>query len=106
MIIRKWSCRARHSKAHKYPEYFRTQIMPELRKQKGFLGGFLSQRSSGDDTEFLVLTRWQSVDAVRAFAAPVLENVVIDTGALATVDTYDDRVRQYEVLEDIQPVES
>jgi heme-degrading monooxygenase HmoA len=103
MIIREWRCRARQSEAGKYPEYFRRELMPELRTIQGFLGGFLSQRASGEFMEFLVLTRWESLDAIRAFAGDAAENAVIDTGARATVDTYDDKVRHYEVLEDLWP---
>ena len=77
--------------------------MPELRTTRGFLGGFLSQRASGEFMEFLVLTRWESLDAIRSFAGDAPENAVIDTGAKATVDTYDDKVRHYEVLEDLWP---
>jgi heme-degrading monooxygenase HmoA len=106
MIIREWRCRARQSEADRYPEYFRRQLMPELRTVQGFLGGFLGQRPSGDHMEFLVLTRWKSLDDIRAFAGAVPENSVMDAGALATVDVYDDKVRHYEVLEDLWPEES
>jgi heme-degrading monooxygenase HmoA len=77
--------------------------MPELARVRGFLGGFLSQRPSGEYMEFLVLTRWQSMDSIRAFAGAVPENAVIDTGAMATVVAYDEKVRLYEVLEDLWP---
>jgi heme-degrading monooxygenase HmoA len=77
--------------------------MPELVRVQGFLGGFLSQRPSGEYMEFLVLTRWQSMDSIRAFAGAVPENAVIDTGAMATVVAYDEKVRLYEVLEDLWP---
>lgn len=80
--------------------------MPELLSVEGFLGGFLSQRPSGELMEFLVLTRWKSLDAIRAFAGVVPENAVIDTGAMATVVAYDERVRLYEVLEDLWPKQS
>jgi hypothetical protein len=48
MIIREWRCRARQSEAAKYPDYFRSEVIPELRKVQGFAGGFLSQRESGE----------------------------------------------------------
>jgi heme-degrading monooxygenase HmoA len=77
--------------------------MPELVRVRGFLGGFLSQRPSGEFVEFLILTRWQSLDSIRAFAGPVPENAIIDTGAMATVVEYDEKVRLYDVLEDLWP---
>ncbi len=103
MIIREWRCRARQSEAGKYPEYFRRELVPELRAIRGFLGGFLSQRANGEFMEFLVLTRWESLEAIRDFAGDASENAIIYTGARATVVAYDDKVRHYEVLEDLCP---
>jgi heme-degrading monooxygenase HmoA len=105
MIIREWRCRARQSESAKYPDYFRSEVIPELRNVQGFAGALLSQRQSGEYVEFLVLTRWKSMDAIRAFAGAVPENAVIDTRALATVVAYDDKVRHYDVLEDLPPRE-
>jgi heme-degrading monooxygenase HmoA len=103
MIIREWRCCARQADAAKYPDYFRKQLTPELRAVPGFLGATLSQRPSGEFVEFLVLSRWTSMDAIRGFAGVNPDNAVIDTGAMATVATYDDTVRHYEVLEDLSP---
>jgi heme-degrading monooxygenase HmoA len=105
MIIREWRCRARQSEAAKYPEYFRSEVIPELRSVQGFAGGFLTQRQSGEYVEYLVLTRWKSMDAIRAFAGAVPENAVIDPRAMATVVAYDDKVRHYDVLEELSPRE-
>ena len=101
MIIREWRCRARQSEAAKYPDHFRSEVIPELRSVQGFVGALLSQRQSGDYVEFLVLTRWNSMDAIRAFAGA--ENAVIDPRAMATVVAYDDKVRHYDVLEELSP---
>jgi heme-degrading monooxygenase HmoA len=105
MIIREWRCRARQSEAAKYPAYFRSEVIPELRNVQGFAGGFLTQRQSGEYVEYLVLTRWKSLDAIRAFAGAVPENAVIDPRAMATVVTYDDKARHYDVLEELSPRE-
>jgi hypothetical protein len=62
MIIREWRCRARQSEAAKYPDYFRSEVIPELRNVQGFAGGFLSQRQSGEYVEYLsaTMTFWKS----------------------------------------------
>src|SRR5215475_12552777 len=68
MIIREWRGRVRPSNADAYPRHFREKVVPELRKVPGFVGAHLSRRQLGDQIEFLVLTRWQSMDAIRGFA--------------------------------------
>jgi heme-degrading monooxygenase HmoA len=101
MFIREWRGRAKHAEAARYPEYFRREVIGQLRDTPGFQGGYLSRREVGDQVEFLVLTRWKSMDAIRGFSGPVAEHAVIDPGAMATLDAYDDWVRHYEVLEDL-----
>ncbi len=101
MFIREWRGRAKQAEAARYPEYFRREVIEQLRRLPGFQGGYLSRRDVGDQVEFLVLTRWKSMDAIRGFSGPVAEHAVIDPGAIATLDVYDDAVRHYEVLEEL-----
>jgi heme-degrading monooxygenase HmoA len=101
MYIREWRGRAKQGDAARYPEYFRREVIRQLRQAPGFQGGYLSQREVGDQVEFLVLTRWKSMDAIREFTGSVAEHAVIDPGAMATLVAYDQAVRHYEVLEDL-----
>jgi heme-degrading monooxygenase HmoA len=101
MIIREWRGRASRSKSAAYPEHFRRTVIPELQSVRGFLGALLSERSTDDLVEFLVLTRWTSMDAIRSFAGADPEKAVVEPGAVAALAEYDVQVRHYEVLEDI-----
>lgn len=103
MIIRAWRGRAGRPKAGAYPKHFREAVVPELRNTPGFLGAQLSRRAEGDQVEFLVLTRWRSMEAVRAFAGPAVARAVVEPGAVAALDDFDDTVRHYEVLEEVLP---
>jgi heme-degrading monooxygenase HmoA len=102
MIIREWRGRASPSRAEAYPKHFREKVVPELRHLPGFVGADLGQRKLDDKLEFLVLTRWQSMDAIRAFAGTDIENAVVEPGAVAALIEYDTSVRHYEVIEDVQ----
>jgi heme-degrading monooxygenase HmoA len=53
--------------------------------------------------EFLVLTRWQSMEAVRAFAGPAVDKAVVEPGAIAALDNFDDTVGHYELIEEVLP---
>ena len=101
MFIREWRGRAKQTEAVRYPEYFRKEVIHQLRQAPGFQGGYLSRRDVGDQVEFLVLTRWESMDAIREFTGTVAEHAVIDPSAMATLVAYDHSVRHYEVLEDV-----
>lgn len=101
MIIREWRGRAARTRAGEYPTHFRTNVVPELRSVPGFLGATLSKREEGERVEFVVLTRWRSMEAVSAFAGVDPSRAVVEPGAVAALVDYDQTVRHYEVVEDI-----
>ena len=101
MIIREWRGRASSSQVHAYPKHFREKVIPELRDITGFAGAQLGRRRLGDKIEFLVLTRWQSMDAIRAFAGMDVEKAVVEPDAVAALVEFDSRVRHYEVVEEV-----
>ena len=100
MIIREWRGRANSTKAEAYPKHFREKVISELRDVPGFVGAQLGRRHLDDKIEFLVLTRWRSMDAIRAFAGVDVEKAVVEPGAVAALIDFDGRVRHYEVVEE------
>jgi heme-degrading monooxygenase HmoA len=102
MVIREWRGRADAGRKDAYPKHFREKVVPELRTVPGFLGAHLSRRESGGKIEFLVLTRWRSMDAIAAFAGADAAKAVVEPGAVAALADFDSRVQHYEVLEDVK----
>jgi heme-degrading monooxygenase HmoA len=100
MIIREWRGRASRSSTNAYPKHFRERVAPELREIPGFLGAYLGQRSLDDEVEFLVITRWCSMDAIQAFAGTDVEKAIVEPGAIAALTEYDTVVRHYEVIDE------
>jgi heme-degrading monooxygenase HmoA len=101
MIIREWRGRALKPNEAAYPTHFRTNVVPELRHMPGFLGAHLSQRQINDKIEYLVLTRWASMEAVREFAGDDMAKAVVEPGAVAALADFDDSVQHYEVIESV-----
>ena len=95
-----WSGRASPSNPEGYADYFRRTLLPELKTINGFIGATLLRRTDGDAIELIVLTRWQSLDAVRAFAGLELGKAVVEPEAIAALVDYDRRVTHFEVVED------
>jgi heme-degrading monooxygenase HmoA len=75
-------------------------VLPELQAIEGFRGATLLRREDGAEIEFLVLTRWASLEAIRAFAGDDIERAVVEPEAVAVLVSFDDRVRHYEVAHD------
>jgi heme-degrading monooxygenase HmoA len=101
VIIREWRGRAAKSNPEAYPKHFRTNVVPELRQLPGFLGAHLNRRNLNEEIEFLVLTKWESLDAVRAFAGNDIGKAVLEPGAVAALIDFDDHVQHYETIETV-----
>lgn len=98
MILREWRAWVNRERSGEYPSYFRNHVVPDLRRVPGFLGALLNERPKDDVVEFLVLTRWTSMDAVHAFTGPNSDEAVVEPGAVAVLTDYECFVRHYEVL--------
>jgi heme-degrading monooxygenase HmoA len=103
MIVRTWRGRAPLSKPDDYVRHFGTNVVAELRSVDGFLGATLLRQVRPDDIEFLVITRWQSMDAVRGFAGDAVGRAVVEPGAIAALADYDEFVEHYEVVDEVAP---
>jgi heme-degrading monooxygenase HmoA len=97
MIIRVWTAHATPDGAEKCQARFVEKILPRLKPLAGYLGASLLRRPDGDEVELILLTRWESLEAVRPFAGPDIERAVVDTEAAAIMTRWDPRVRHYEV---------
>lgn len=100
MIIREWRGRALRSREGAYPDHFNGKVLPQLKELPGFIGAHLCRRRKDDLLEFVVLTRWESLDAIRAFAGPHYERAVVEPAAAAALTDYDPLVQHYEILTD------
>jgi heme-degrading monooxygenase HmoA len=102
MIIREWRGRATPPNAEAYPAHFRNNVLPGLLEMPGFLGAHLSKRQVDDNIEFLVLTRWQSIEAIRSFTGSDIVKAVVEPSAVEALLDFDRNVQHYEVIEDVQ----
>jgi heme-degrading monooxygenase HmoA len=68
MIIRTWRGLARQERADAYVDYFRETGLAEYRATPGNLGVTMLRRAVAQGIEFLIVSRWSSMEAVRTFA--------------------------------------
>ena len=98
MIVRTWRGRAPAEKPEDYPAHFNSSVMPELRQMPGFVSAMLLRREAGGGYEFFVITTWESLDAIKAFAGQAYDRAVVEPGAVAALASFDETVDHYEVL--------
>ena len=100
MIERVWSARTTRDGAQQYAEHFRRVVLPELEVIAGYRGARLMEREQDGGIEVVVVTRWQTLDAIRAFAGDELDHAVVHDAAAALLTDYDRRVRHFGVVHD------
>lgn len=101
MIVREWRARTTRARAAEYPKHFRKVVVPKIRKTPGFKGASLIRRQGGEWVEFVVMTRWSSMEAVHAFAGEDAEKASVEPGASDALTEFDRIVKHYEVVEEI-----
>jgi heme-degrading monooxygenase HmoA len=103
VILRAWRARAEPERRDAYPEFFRRHVVPALRAVPGFLGATLAARDVDGAVEFMVISRWASLEAIRGFAGDALDHAVVEPGAVATLRDHDHVVDHLTVIDEIGP---
>lgn len=98
MISRHWSGLAHPQHADSYRHHLESETIPALRALPGFLGAAVHSRTVRHGVEFIVITHWTSLDAIRGFSGDDLELAVVPTAAQSLMQRYDARARHYEVV--------
>jgi heme-degrading monooxygenase HmoA len=98
MIVRIWRGTASAERAADYERHFNDTVVPELRAVRGHRGASLLRRELGGAVEFLAVTLWESIDAVKAFAGANPDVAVVEPAAVAALSEFDDFVRHYDLV--------
>lgn len=97
MISRHWRALARPGEADHYIRHLTDETFPKLSGITGFIKASILRRELERGAEFLIVTDWQSLDAIKAFAGADPEAAVVPAVVQAMMLEYDQRVRHYEV---------
>lgn len=96
MIARMWRGWTDTKNAAGYEKVFRTIVIPHL-QTVGCKKVSLFRRPANDEVEFAVLTIFESIEAVKAFAGEDYESAVLSDEAKEVLKHFDERVTHYEV---------
>lgn len=87
------------TKGDAYYRYLEQTGLREYRATAGNRGLYVLRRNEGDRTHFLLLTFWDSWDAIRRFAGPEVDRAVYYPEDAEFLLEMEPRVTHYEVLE-------
>jgi len=97
-VARLWRGFTEPGNADAYERLLREEILPGIARVPGYLGARLLRRAMGDEVEFVTLTMFRSLDAVRAFAGPDYETAVIPAVARKLLRRFDSTAAHYEAV--------
>ena len=76
MVGRTWRGWTRREDAEAYVQYLEQTGMPAYRSTPGNRGAWILRRDESDRTEFVTLSFWESLEAIRGFAGEDVEAAV------------------------------
>lgn len=98
MIGRLWRGWTTAENADVYAGLLQNEILPGIHRVSGYRGAYAMRRDLEDEVEFLTLTLWESLDAVRAFAGEDHEVAVVPSDAKKLLLRFDARSQHFEVI--------
>ncbi|HUA97940.1 MAG TPA: antibiotic biosynthesis monooxygenase [Terracidiphilus sp.] len=101
MIARHWRGWTKPQAADAYEQYLKQKVLPGLHSIEGYKGGYILRRDalheSEDETEFVVINFFDSLDAVRRFAGDDHTVPVFEPEAKLYLSRIDAIANHYEV---------
>jgi antibiotic biosynthesis monooxygenase (ABM) superfamily enzyme len=101
MIVRLWHGWTTPANADRYERLLREEIFRGIARRAipGYRGIELLRRATGDEVEFVTIMRFDSLDAVRAFAGQEYEVAVVPPAARALLSRFDTRSAHFDLRE-------
>jgi heme-degrading monooxygenase HmoA len=101
MIARVWrGVTSDSEKADRYVEHVNKNVVPQLANIRGHINIKVLRRDLKDEVEVLVITTWESIEAVKGFAGTDIDNAVVEPQAIAVLKDYERTVRHFEIAID------
>jgi heme-degrading monooxygenase HmoA len=99
MISRIWHGWTTHGKADAYEALLKEEVFTGIaaRRIQGYVDIQLLRRELAQETEFITLMRFETLEAVRAFAGEDYEACVVPDKARAILSHFDERSQHYEI---------
>ncbi len=97
MIARHWRGWTKVQNADAYQRLLETVVLPGLSAIAGYRGGYVLRSDGPEESEFVVINLFDSLDAVRAFAGPDYAVPVFEPEARRLLSKVEPIAMHYEV---------
>ena len=97
MLARYFTATASPENAPRYYAFFRDTLTPQLKQLPGHRGALVMSHARVDIVEILVLTFWDSAEAIRGFAGETPDVAVVEPEAREILASFDTHITTYTV---------
>ena len=98
MVVRIWHGRTRRDRADEYSAFLTVRAIPDYRGTAGNLDVAILRRDEAEVSHFLTVTRWESEDAIRAFAGSAVLKAKYYAEDKDFLLEFEDEVQHYVVV--------
>jgi heme-degrading monooxygenase HmoA len=97
MIARHWRGWTKPEKADGYEEFLKRNVLPALRAIHGYRGGYILRQDRPEESEFVIINLFDSLNAVKQFAGEDYSVAVFEPEARTFLSRIEDFAAHYEV---------
>ncbi|MBX3064526.1 MAG: antibiotic biosynthesis monooxygenase [Anaerolineae bacterium] len=97
MIARLWKGWTPLSNGDAYELLLRDHILPGIHRLAGFQGAYILRQDGETETEFVIVTLFNALDDVRAFAGDSYTTPVIEPEARALLSRFENFASHYDI---------
>ena len=97
MIARQWTGLVKKEREAEYIDHLKTDTFKKLARIDGFIEASILKRELAEGIEFVIITNWNSIEAIKEFAGETYETAVVPQVAQGMMVKYDKLVKHYEV---------
>jgi heme-degrading monooxygenase HmoA len=97
MVARVWRGWTKAEDADAYEKLLREVVYPSLQRITGYHGGYILRHDREEETEFVTVNLFESLDAVKAFAGSEYEIPVFEPEARRLLARVEPIARHYDV---------
>src|SRR5215467_1420596 len=97
MIARHWRGWTMLKDADAYETLLKSRVLPELKSIAGYEGGYILRSDGAEQSEFVVINFFDSLDAVQKFSSPDYNVPVFEPEAKALLARFEPVANHYDV---------
>jgi heme-degrading monooxygenase HmoA len=97
MISRHWTGLVKKERANDYILHLQNDTFKKIKILPGFISANILQRELEDGIEFLIITTWENIEAIKQFAGENYQVAVVPQIAKEMMIRFDSEAKHYEI---------